>query len=148
MSLIIALIGLNPGSVWISVLSSSCTTHIRISIGGFKKESRTEDSLRRISKECWIDLWVCHHFRVLPTSVDFKNLTELQKYLLFLSWLELPTSDDIRHRDLLKRGKIGETLEIPDEIKEELNKMGWTEEQIEKAKEEVHELNLEKLSEG
>ena len=67
---------------------------------------------------------------------------------MFLSWLELPTSDDIRHRDLLKRGKIGETLEIPDEIKEELNKMGWTEEQIEKAKEEVHELNLEKLSEG
>ena len=52
--------------------------------------------MKTIVKEVSLDLWICNHFKVLPTEERFKKLTPNQKALLYTGWVELPTSDQIK----------------------------------------------------
>jgi len=76
---------------------------------------------------------VCHHFKVLPTDERYKKLTENQKYLLYIGWLELPTSKQIK---LWYAKKSGEPI-ITDEDANNFKKLGYTSAQIKKMKEQL-----------
>jgi hypothetical protein len=79
-----------------------------------------------------LDLWVCHHFRVLPTDDRFKELSFRQKLLLFRSHEYLPTDDDLRYSSLVQRRARSESLPTGD-----LKRMGYTPEQIKRMKEQL-----------
>lgn len=76
---------------------------------------------------------MCHHFRILPTDERFKRLTENQKYLLYIGWLELPTSDQIK---LWYDKKSSEPM-ISGEDETNFKKLGYTSAQIKKMKEQL-----------
>lgn len=80
-----------------------------------------------------LDLWICHHFRVLPTEKRFKRLTEKQKVLLLHSWIELPTSEQLKavNHDESRLPAIDDTTE------ENLLNVGYTQEQIDTIKEQI-----------
>lgn len=80
-----------------------------------------------------VDLWVCHHFRVLPTEERFKKLTSRQKDLLYVGWVELPTSDQIKEWNAKK---LGDPTVTPETAKE-FRKLGYTPDQIRKIKEQL-----------
>lgn len=61
----------------------------------FRRELETA-TLEEVAREESLDLWVCHHFRVLPTDDRYKRLTGNQKVLLFVGWKTLPSSDQIK----------------------------------------------------
>lgn len=84
-------------------------------------------------KEASLDLWVCHHFRVLPTEDRFKRLTQRQKDLLYLGWLELPTSDQIKSWYTQKQGEPV----VTDSDAKNFKKLGYTGEQIKRIKEQL-----------
>ena len=76
---------------------------------------------------------MCHHFKILPTDERYKKLTENQKYLLYIGWLELPTSEQIKQ---WYAKKSGEPI-ITDEDAENFRKLGYTSAQIKKMKEQL-----------
>jgi hypothetical protein len=86
-----------------------------------------------LAKEESLDLWVCHHFRVLPTEDRFKRLTEDQKVLLFFGWLENPSSDQLkRHHDRRATDPV-----IDDVAAENFKKRGYTSDQIKRMREQL-----------
>ena len=98
----------------------------------FKKELSVvnpKEAVRAVS----LDLWVIHHFRVLPTEERFKRLTKNQKYLLYKGWLELPTSEQIKEY-FTKRA--GDPV-ITDDDASNFKKLGYTPEQIRRMKEQL-----------
>ena len=88
---------------------------------------------KEVVKAISLDLWVCHHFRVLPTEERYKRLTDNQKNLLFLSWLELPTSEQIK---LWYTKKIGEPV-ITEKDTKDFMKLGYSKAQIKRMKEQL-----------
>ena len=88
------------------------------------KETAREESL---------DLWICHHFRVLPTDKRFKRLTENQKTLLFHGWTELPSSEQIKR---FYDKKSGDPV-IDDTAEKNFKKLGYSSKQIQKMKGEL-----------
>lgn len=84
-------------------------------------------------REQSLDIWICHHFRVLPTSPDFKQLTDNQKILLFYGWTELPTSDQIKEMyDSREEDPV-----ITKTDADNFRKRGYTEKQIAFMKEQL-----------
>lgn len=63
-------------------------------------------------------LWVVEHFRVLPTSKEFKELTEDQIDLLFIHFLNRISDDD--YKRLYHKNKTDTGLP-----KDQLKKMGY-----------------------
>lgn len=53
-------------------------------------------------RELQIDLWVCNHFKVLPTEQRFKDLTPWQKTILWLGSMYLPDTTEMRHNILMQ----------------------------------------------
>ncbi len=88
-----------------------------------------KEAVRAVS----LDLWVCHHFRVLPTEERYKRLTENQKYLLYIGWLELPSSDQMKE---WHDRKAGDPIITEDDAKDFEN-LGYTKEQIKHMKEQL-----------
>ena len=88
---------------------------------------------KEVIKEVNLDLWICHHFRVLPTEERFKQLTENQKHLLYFSWLELPSSDQIK---MWHDKKAGEPIVTESDAKD-FEKLGYTKAQIKRIKEQL-----------
>ena len=86
-----------------------------------------------MAKETSLDLWVIHHFRVLPTEKRFKQLTDNQKYLLYIGWLELPTSDQIKK---WYDRKSDDPVITKDDAKN-FEKLGYSKEQIKRMKEQL-----------
>ena len=84
-------------------------------------------------KELAVDLWICHHFKVLPTEDRFKRLTPRQKDLLYVSWTELPTSDQIKKWHADKKGNPV----VTGEDAKQFRKLGYTPEQIKRIKEQL-----------
>ena len=91
------------------------------------------ETLKRASEESSLDLWVCHHFRVLPTEERFKKLTERQKALLFQSWLELPTSGALKKW----YAKRDSEPVVTDEDAKNFKNLGYTPEQIRRIREQL-----------
>lgn len=94
--------------------------------------------LQKVAKESFLDLWVCHHFKVLPTESRFLRLSESQKNLLFVGYLENPTSEQMHEAH-----NATALVPITDEDAESFKRLGYSEEQIANMK-----TNLEAASRG
>lgn len=83
--------------------------------------------MKKIVKANSLDLWICHHFKVLPTDDRFKKLTNNQKDLLLAGFIENPTDKEIiqYHRNIEKE------IVNEDDI-EAFREGGYTEDQIER----------------
>jgi hypothetical protein len=88
---------------------------------------------KEVAKAISLDLWVCHHFRVLPTEERYKRLTDNQKNLLFLGWLELPTSEQIKE---WYTKKIGEPV-VTEQDAKDFVKLGYSKSQIKRIREQL-----------
>lgn len=51
--------------------------------------------MKKLVKSNSLDLWICEHFKVLPTERRFLDLQEDQKMLLLYGFLEQPTDADM-----------------------------------------------------
>lgn len=74
------------------------------------------------------------HFQVLPTEERYKKLTTDQVEVLFLNFLMSPTAEE--YKNAYREGKREEQAE-EDFPKEELEGMGYTEEEIEQMKQDL-----------
>ena len=88
---------------------------------------------KEIAKAVNLDLWVCHHFRILPTDERYKRLTENQKHLLYVGWLELPTSDQIK----AWYAKKATDPVISEDDANNFAKLGYSKEQIKRMREQL-----------
>jgi len=70
---------------------------------------------------------------VLPTEERYKRLTENQKYLLYIGWLELPSSEQMK---LWHDKKAGDPI-ITDEDAKNFKNLGYTKDQIKHMKEQL-----------
>lgn len=89
--------------------------------------------MKEAAREESLDLWILHHFRVLPTDDRFKRLTENQKVLLFFGWKELPTSDQIKQFFDRKQGDPV----IDEGAEKSFRRIGYTPAQIRRMKEQL-----------
>lgn len=81
--------------------------------------------LPEVAKAVALDLWICDHYQVLPTEDRYKKLTEKQKYLLFLGFVDQPT-DEQMHRSY----RASKTTYIGKEEKQNLSALGYLPEQL------------------
>ena len=86
-----------------------------------------------MAREESLDLWIIHHFRVLPTDDRFQRLTENQKVLLFHGWTELPTSEQIKK---FRDRKSGDPV-IEKEDEANFKALGYTPTQLRRMKEQI-----------
>jgi hypothetical protein len=86
-----------------------------------------------LAKEVSLDLWVIHHFRILPTDERYKRLTDNQKVLLFYGWVDLPSTDEIR---MSQSRRAGDPV-IGEEDTKIFKNLGYTPAQIRKMKEQL-----------
>lgn len=70
---------------------------------------------------------------MLPTDDRFKRLTPRQKDFLYLGWLELPTSDQIKEWYSKKK----DDPVVTKEDAKNFQKLGYTAEQIKRMKEQL-----------
>ena len=88
-------------------------------------------------KDIALDLWVCNHYRVLPTDERYKKLHEEQKYLLFVGFLEQPLPEEIhsayrqknpsthiKESELLSLEKCGYGSEAIEELRKQFKLAG------------------------
>ncbi len=90
------------------------------------------ENLKEAAKAVPLDLWVCDHYKVLPTEERYKQLTDRQKYLLFQGFIERPQDNDI-HRSYW----ISQRDSFSKKDEENLLKRGYTRDQILKMKNEL-----------
>ena len=76
-------------------------------------------------------MWVMDHFQVLPTDPRIKELSDEQAEILYLNHARLPDAKEIKKRYWEEQKKKQELESFPEE---DLRKMGYTEELIEKIK--------------
>jgi len=81
--------------------------------------------LKRVAKSSLLDLWVCDHYRVLPTDERFLNLSDEQKNLLFVGYLERATDEAIYQSYHSKP-----EMAVTDEDADVLTKAGYSPAQI------------------
>lgn len=98
------------------------------------KQNLDRADLKTIAKDESLDLWIMHHFKVLPTDDRYKKLTENQKTLLFYGWTELPSSEQIKR---FHDGKAGDPV-IDDTAEKNFARVGYTPDQIERMKEQLN----------
>jgi hypothetical protein len=72
---------------------------------------------------------------VLPTDRKYKRLTDKQKELLFMGWLELPTSDELRQYHM--HIQTTNTPVITEDDAASFQRLGYTREQIAKMKDQL-----------
>ncbi len=77
-------------------------------------------------------MWIINHFKVLPTEARFKELTELQKNLIFVGYLEHPTSEQIH-----KACYGAEATKVTRVDEKSFEKLGYSQEQIAHIKEQA-----------
>ncbi len=104
----------------------------------FKNELEGTD-LKEIIRESFLDVWICNHFKVLPTEHRFKELSEIQKHLLLVGYLESPTSEEM-HAAYQQQDAAGATITEEDE--KDFKNIGYTEEQIERMKQQLEAAGL------
>lgn len=91
--------------------------------------------MKSVVQELSVDLWICNYYRVLPTDERFKRLTDRQKDLLIVSFLEQPSAEDL-HFSYGKRKEREREFSIN---YDNLRKRGYTEEQIRRIRSQIDE---------
>jgi hypothetical protein len=86
----------------------------------------------KLSPQTHARLWVCEHFRVLPTEDRYKKLTDLQAGLLFSNWLNSVPDDTLRREYW---SSISKKPKAPS--REELAAIGYKPEQIDQIIKEI-----------
>jgi len=71
---------------------------------------------------------------VLPTEERYKKLTPRQKDILYLSWVELPTSEQVKD---WSHSKASDPV-IDTEHEKQFKSLGYTPDQIRKIKEQLN----------
>lgn len=74
---------------------------------------------------------------MLPTEERFTKLTDLQKQLLFVGYLEHPTSEQLHAANW-----SADTDQVTDEDEEHFKDLGYTQEQIDRMKEQLEAAGL------
>jgi hypothetical protein len=99
------------------------------------KEKAIENLLEKANGRQKIRLWVMDYFRILPTDPRMKQLTAEQAEILFLNHCSLP--DDRSLKTAFREQKETEQalMEFPEE---EFREMGYTDEEIEELKKDIH----------
>jgi len=77
-------------------------------------------------------LWIINHFKVLPTEDRFKELTELQKNLIFVGYLEHPTSEQLHSAHY-----GAETTKVTKADEKSFGELGYSQEQINRIREQA-----------
>ncbi len=88
-------------------------------------------------REAALDLWICEHYRVLPTEERYKRLSDRQKYLLFLGFVEQP-----KHDDMHKAYRNSNTHSFSDNEKRNLRNIGYTPEQLKRIQDQLGKAGL------
>ena len=83
-----------------------------------------------------LDLWICNHYKVLPTDDRFKRLGDEQKYMLFKAYLEQPLSDEIHKAYRQSKPTLDTTTE------NNLKKLGYTPEQLRRLQHEIEKAGI------
>lgn len=90
-----------------------------------------------MAKEASLDLWICEHYKVLPTEERFKALSDRQKYLLFLGFVEQP-----KHEDMHQAYWRTRTTQIGEQDEKNLKSLGYTPEQLKRMQEQLEKAGL------
>jgi hypothetical protein len=93
---------------------------------------------RTLAKENKLDLWICLYFKVLPTELKYKQLSEEQKTLLFVGFMELPTSEQLK----LNYSDERQRNIMTDDDKEAFKRLGYSKEKIRKIEDELRKAGL------
>lgn len=96
--------------------------------------------LKSAAKVIALDVWICSHFKVLPTEERFLKLGDRQKLLLFYGFTENPTDSIIweGYRTVSK----AEEFKLTDKIAEQLSKIGYGSNQITNIRENLKRAGL------
>ena len=86
-----------------------------------------------MSPESRSRLWVCEHFRVLPTDSKYKALTDLQANLLFTNYLFTANESDIKAAYWSER--VNTKKSLPN--REDLVALGYNDKQIDEILKEI-----------
>lgn len=97
--------------------------------------------LKKLARINALDLWICRHFKVLPTDARFKELTSIQKNLLFESFVHTPIDLEI-----YKMVNTVVKTALDTETKKALERAGYTPEQLKKIQENLETAEREGLS--
>jgi len=90
-----------------------------------------------------IDLWICNHFKVLPTEDRFKNLTRRQKYMLLLGYIHNPTSEELRLGVLTREAEKAKSS-LSKEQEAALAESGFSQEQLDEMQQQLAVLGGQK----
>jgi hypothetical protein len=90
--------------------------------------------MKEVAQEVQLDLWVCEHFKVLPTDDRFLKLSTTQKNLLWWGFITLPSDSAVR-AEYWSSQKIEEPI-TNDEL-DGMRSLGYTEEQLERIKKQM-----------
>jgi hypothetical protein len=77
-----------------------------------------------------LDVWICEHFKVLPTEQRFKDLSGRQKLILWFGCLYTP-SREVMQRSFLLSKKNEERFGVDEVTADALKQSGYSKEQIE-----------------
>lgn len=78
-----------------------------------------------VAKAISLDLWICDHYKVLPTEDRFKQLSDRQKYLLWLGFVD-QAPDEHLHASY----QAGRSTSFGETDKKNLRGLGYTPEQL------------------
>lgn len=85
-----------------------------------------------------LDIWVCLHFKVLPTDEKFKSLRFETKMLLLTGFMELPTPEQMK----MNKSELDSTPRITGDEERNLKKLGYTSEAISRMRQQLDAAGL------
>lgn len=94
--------------------------------------------LKKVVQSNRLDIWICLHFKVLPTEDKFKQLREETKALLFAGYMELPDSESMRHN----YHATNTDPVITEKDENNIKKLGYSDEAISRIKEQLRNAGL------
>jgi len=81
-----------------------------------------------IAEALKLDLWIITYFRVLPTDDRYLKMSDEQKYLLFLGFLDQPTPEQMK----MNYERISAGPKLTEMDKSDLSRRGYSREAIER----------------
>jgi len=91
--------------------------------------------LEQVAKEVSLDLWIINHFRKLPTEECYEKLTDAQKELIYVGYLNMPTDEQLHRAYSKEKANAGPVITHQDAV--DFRKRGYSAEQIEKMQREL-----------
>jgi hypothetical protein len=85
-----------------------------------------------------LDVWTCLYFKVLPTDIKFRQMSEEQKMLLFVAFLETPSPEQMK----MNYYKSISGPKITPVTEKEFRSIGYSSKAISKMKDELRKAGL------